>query len=207
MASVLIGAVRFCMSMINTYMLKTFRRRPLVATSCVGMMICMGVSGLFTSWIKAGTSTQNWVPVALLLLYVITSMIGMLPIPWTMTAELFPIEIRGVAHSIAYSIANLLMFASVQSYYSLLDMFGGSSGVQYFFAVVAIVGMMYTLVFLPETHGKKLSDITDYFNHNTCFIGQKKKKQQKKKNTTVTRVGKKDIVKSKNDNDKLMQQV
>ncbi|CAH0548563.1 unnamed protein product [Brassicogethes aeneus] len=202
LASVLIGAVRFFMSMVNTYMLKTFRRRPLVMTSAVGMTACMAISGLFTSWILSGKSDQRWVPVALLLLYVITSMIGLLPIPWTMTAELFPIEIRGVAHSIAYSIANLLMFASVQSYYALSDLFGGSSGVQYFFAVISICGMVYTFIFLPETHGKKLTEITDYFNHNTVFLGQKKPKSKKK---TQSRVGKKDIVKSKIDNTKLMQ--
>lgn len=43
-------------------------------------------------------------------------MIGLLTIPWTMTAELFPNEIRGVAHSISYSMANILMFFAIQVY-------------------------------------------------------------------------------------------
>lgn len=64
-------------------------------------------------------------PVACLLLYVCTSMVGMLTIPWTMTAELFPTEIRGMAHSISYSIANILMFAAVQSYRNLTQFLGG----------------------------------------------------------------------------------
>lgn len=110
--------------------------------------------------------------------YVITSMIGMLPIPWTMTAELFPMEIRGIAHSIAYSAANGLMFASVQSYVSLEHLFGGVAGVQWFFAVVALMGLIYAFVFLPETHGKKLSVIVDYFNYNTIYLGQKSNKQK-----------------------------
>lgn len=54
-------------------------------------------------------------------------MVGMLTIPWTMTAELFPTEIRGIAHSISYSIANMLMFAALQSYRSLQDFLGGMS--------------------------------------------------------------------------------
>lgn len=58
----------------------------------------------------------GWVPVACLLLYVCTSMIGLLTIPWTMTAELFPTDIRGIAHSLSYSMANVLMFAAIQSY-------------------------------------------------------------------------------------------
>lgn len=42
-----------------------------------------------------------------------------------MTAELFPTEIRGIAHSISYSMANLLMFAALQSYRSLQAFLGG----------------------------------------------------------------------------------
>lgn len=52
-------------------------------------------------------------------------MVGMLTIPWTMTAELFPTEIRGLAHSISFSIANLLMFSAVQNYRNLTFILGG----------------------------------------------------------------------------------
>lgn len=58
-------------------------------------------------------------------------MVGMLTIPWTMTAELFPTEIRGIAHSISYSIANLLLFAALQSYRSLQDFLGGMYSFQF----------------------------------------------------------------------------
>lgn len=115
-----------------------------------------------------------------LLLYVVTSMIGLLPIPWTMTAELFPLEIRGIAHSIAYSMANGLMFASVQSYRTLHAAFGGSHGVQWFFAGVSIAGMIYSFIFLPETHRKKLKDIQEYFVDNTVYLSQKKQKKGNK---------------------------
>ena len=85
----------------------------------------MLVSGYFTMRIKNGDPSGNWVPVVCLLLYVCTSMIGMLTIPWTMTAELFPTEIRGIAQSISYAMANILMFAAVQSYRGLTDLLGG----------------------------------------------------------------------------------
>nr|CAD7450270.1 unnamed protein product [Timema bartmani] len=60
-----------------------------------------------------------------IMLYVVTSMLGLLSIPWTMTAELFPTEIRGLAHSIAISVANLLMFVSIQTYLTTVDALGG----------------------------------------------------------------------------------
>lgn len=177
--------------------------------------MCMFVSGLYTLWISegmpstipyalffnfifTGTTTLTWVPVVFLLLYVVTSMIGLLPIPWTMTAELFPLEIRGVAHSIAYSMANILMFASVQSYRTLEHICGGAHGVQWFFAVIALSGSFYAFIFLPETHRKKLNQIQDYFLTNTIFLGQKKNTTQ---NATAQskkkpRVTQNDIIKS-----------
>lgn len=89
------------------------------------MAVCMTVSGYFTLQIKNGDPSGNWVPVVCLLLYVCTSMIGMLTIPWTMTAELFPTNIRGIAQSFSYAMANVLMFAAVQSYRGLTVFLGG----------------------------------------------------------------------------------
>lgn len=93
------------------------------------MALCMGISGYFTYIIqkeKIEDDPRALAPVICLLLYVCTSMIGMLTIPWTMTAELFPTEIRGIAQSISYAMANILMFAAVQSYRSLTDFLGGN---------------------------------------------------------------------------------
>lgn len=56
LSSIFIGIVRAVMSVVNTYMLKTFHRRPLIIWSSLGMGACMLVSGLFTNWIKTGES-------------------------------------------------------------------------------------------------------------------------------------------------------
>ncbi|KAK9753919.1 Sugar transporter [Popillia japonica] len=174
LVSIFMGIVRFCMSMVNTYMMKRFKRRPLVMCSCIGMAICMLVSGLFTKWTIEGTTSFTWIPVLCLILYVTTSMIGLLPLPWTMTAELFPLEIRGVAQSISYSIANTIMFLAVQSYPSLANLLGGVVHAQWFFAVICLIGVIYVFVLMPETHGKKLNDIVEYFVHNTFYVTARK---------------------------------
>lgn len=163
MASIFVGLTRFMMSLLNAWLLKKFSRRPLVMVSTTGMAACMFVSGLFTMWIKDGTTTLTWIPVVCLLLYVCSSMVGLLTIPWTMTAELFPTEIRGIGHSLSYSMANLLMFFAVQSYRSMTDILGGAHAVQWFFAAVSVVGFLFALIFLPETHGKSLAQIEAYF--------------------------------------------
>ncbi|KAK9875935.1 hypothetical protein WA026_011038 [Henosepilachna vigintioctopunctata] len=175
LCSIFIGMVRAVMSVVNTYMLKTFRRRPLLIWSSLGMALSMFISGLFTTWIKNGTTTWNWIPVVAVMFYVVASMFGLLSIPWTMTAELFPIEIRAVAHSWIYSGAYLIMFFSVQNYHALEKLCGGVAEVQWFFGVVSMAGLVYAVFFLPETHGSELSEIEDYFRSNTIYLWRKTK--------------------------------
>ncbi|XP_018399769.1 PREDICTED: facilitated trehalose transporter Tret1-like [Cyphomyrmex costatus] len=180
LASILVGLTRFLCSMVNTWLLRRYKRRSLCIISSFGMALCMIVSGYFTLNIKNGDRSGFWVPVACLLLYVCTSMVGMLTIPWTMTAELFPTEIRGIAHSISYSIANLLMFAALQSYRSLQEFLGGAYAVQYFFAGVSVGAAIFVWLLLPETHGKKLSEIEEYFHNNFLALGAEAKDKKRR---------------------------
>lgn len=138
-------------------------------------------------------------------------MVGMLTIPWTMTAELFPTEIRGIAHSISYSIANLLMFSALQSYRSLQDFLGGmciqyfiynvspssifihffiitgSHAVQWFFAGVSLAAVVFVWLLLPETHGKKLSEIEEYFQNHFLAVGAEAKTRKRRRQRRAQR--------------------
>lgn len=189
-ASILVGVTRFLCSMVNTWLLRRYKRRALCIISSLGMAVCMIVSGYFTLNIKNGDRSGYWVPVLCLLLYVCTSMIGMLTIPWTMTAELFPTEIRGIAHSISYSMANLLMFAALQSYRSLQTCLGGSYAVQWFFAGVSLGATVFVWLLLPETHGKKLSEIEEYFQNNFLAVGAETKDRKRRAKTRAQQIAK-----------------
>jgi MFS family permease len=90
-------------------------------------------------------------------------MIGLLGIPWSITAEMYPQTIRSIGHSISFSLANILMFAAVQCYRPLLYILGGPHAIQWFFALFSIIGFFFGLFCLPETYGKKLSEIEAYF--------------------------------------------
>ncbi|XP_043280516.1 facilitated trehalose transporter Tret1-like isoform X2 [Venturia canescens] len=194
LASILVGLTRFFCSMVNTWLLRRYKRRPLCIISSLGMTVCMIVSGYFTLRINEGDRAGAWIPVVCLLLYVCTSMIGMLTIPWTMTAELFPTEIRGIAQSFSYAMANVLMFAAVQSYRGLSDFLGGAHAIQWFFAAVSLGSAVFVWLLLPETHGKKLSEIEEYFHNNFLAVGAEakarkrraQKRAQKKNQAAVT---------------------
>lgn len=99
---------------------------------------------------------------------------GFMSIPWTMTAELFPLEIRGMAQGLMIAIVNIIMFFVLKIYPFFAIAIGGSYAVQWFFAGATIVGTFFVYLFLPETHRKELSEIEDYFVNNTLYILSKK---------------------------------
>jgi MFS family permease len=121
-------------------------------------------------------------------------MIGLLSIPWTMTAELFPTEIRGLAHGVTISIAHIMMFVSIQCYRDVRDLLGGAHAVQWFFAVMALGGAIFVYIFLPETHGRTLADIEEYFKENFIYIRRKPPVQRTE---TITTVGEMVVITSK----------
>ncbi|KAJ3618249.1 hypothetical protein MTP99_006269 [Tenebrio molitor] len=176
-ASILIGGIRIVMSLVVIWLLKTFDKRVLFMISALGMAVATLISGLFTFWVKQGTTRHYWVPVTFLVIYMIFTMMGFLPIPFTMTAEIFPLRIRSGAHGITTFLSHIIMFFAIQYYMVLEAALGGSAGLQWFFSGMSFAGFVFILIFLPETHKKNLSEIEEYFKNNTIYLRRRKKEK------------------------------
>ncbi|KAJ8881405.1 hypothetical protein PR048_017886 [Dryococelus australis] len=112
----------------------------------------------------------SWVPVVFVMAYVLSSMMGMLNIPWTLTAEMFPTDIRSLGHGAVISVGYLFMFANIQSYLWLQDLLGGAAQLQWFYATVALLSSVFVYLMLPETRNKKLADIQPYFETSWLYF-------------------------------------
>lgn len=122
---------------------------------------------------------KNFVPIVCVLLYMSVGVIGFMSIPWTMTAELFPTDIRGMAQGLMIAIANIISFATLKVYPFLGDMIGGSYAVQWLFSATSALGTIFIFIFVPETHGKQLAEIQEYFqNHTVYILNRNKPKKQ-----------------------------
>ncbi|XP_028131313.1 facilitated trehalose transporter Tret1 [Diabrotica virgifera virgifera] len=170
--SALIGVVRFIMASTNVVLLKYLNRRTALISSCAGMAFFMYLSGQYTLWIKEEVTTAKWVPVVSLLMYVVCSVNGLMYLPFMVISELFPVKIRGVGYTIGYSMSMVFMFAGLQGYYWLYDVLGGITHLQWFFSAVCAAGLVYSYIFMPETKGKKLSEISNNFKKGWLYIGK-----------------------------------
>lgn len=140
-ATVCVGLVRMLVGLLTSQLLRQFGRRSLSIFSCLGMAVCMTISGYYTQLLMTGgIQEKSIIPVICILFYVAISVIGMLSIPWTMSAEIYPLEIRGVAQGVTFSLAHILMFLALQLYPSFKELVGPAM-VQWFFALISILSL------------------------------------------------------------------
>lgn len=75
---------------------------------------------------------------------------------------------------------------------------GGAYAIQYFFAGTSIVAFFFALLFLPETHGKKLSEIEDHFR------GKQKRPAAAKPKKPINNRKPKQTLQTVNESEKMM---
>lgn len=198
-ALVLLGIVRFFMSIVTAYFSKNYGRRILCITSGLGMAFSMFFSAMYmylTSSLDSeklmdyqqqqqqqSSATvmlgQKWILIVIILFYICMSAIGFMVIPWTLAGELLPIKIKGCASGFLIAIAYIIMFGVMKAYLYVLDAIG-TQGIFFFFSFISLIGTAFVYIFLPETLGKSFADIEQYFvnNNNRENFNNSKKRNQ-----------------------------
>lgn len=133
-------------------------RRPLLITSCIGMAIaCFMISFSFV-WEGGGT----FVGLAALGLYLSVFSLGMGPGAWLIPSEVFSTTIRAKAMSISTFLNRVTATIVTSTFLSVADMMTWSG----YFAMLGAVCLLVTIyfyIYLPETKGRSLEDMTVYF--------------------------------------------
>ncbi|CAG9808596.1 unnamed protein product [Chironomus riparius] len=97
-----------------------------------------------------------------ILCYISFSSLGVMILPWTLISELFPIEVKGKMSGILVLIAYFFMFFAVKFFPYSLNMYD-MEVMFYLFAISSFAFCIFVHYFLPETYGKSLNDIQEYF--------------------------------------------
>lgn len=184
---VIIAVVRLVSSVITSFLAKRFGRRPLSIFSGSGMTLCLLPLALYIKLKEYGTirgENLSIIPLFLLLMYFVTSSIGFLPLPFALAAELFPTKVRGTAAGLISGIGYFFNFTAVKIYPNMVKYFG-RSGVFCFYGAVAFIGTIFVVCLIPETKGKSLQEIEEYF-------GKEKKLEAEKR---LQEAARKDVIK------------
>ncbi|KAJ9592465.1 hypothetical protein L9F63_015881 [Diploptera punctata] len=163
LVTVLIGLTRLVVTVGISYASKHYGRRPLAVISGAGMTLCMGVLAGYLLLRHLGEVGEfPLLPAVCLVLFIFTSTVGFLTLPWAMIGEVFPSRVRGLAGGSTTCLAYLFSFAIVKTYPQMKHAMQ-SHGVFGFYGAMSLLGTLFVYFFLPETYGKTLEEVEEGF--------------------------------------------
>jgi len=155
LGAILIGIARFIACFFTAGMSQKFGRRIPSIISGIGMTIFMSSLSLYLFLAEKGTvmADNGIVPVICMMMYIFTSTLGFMSIPFAMVGEVFPSKVKDLLSSVTVAI-NFFMSAITVKVYPDMRKLLGMHGVCLFFAIASLAGAIFILLFLPETKGK-----------------------------------------------------
>ncbi|KAK9148832.1 hypothetical protein Scep_007589 [Stephania cephalantha] len=164
LVTVTMGIAKTFFVLLSALYLDRFGRRPMLMLGTSGQALSLAGLGLGAFFLGRSETKPTWA-IALCIVAVCADVsffsIGLGPITWVYSSEIFPMRLRAQATSFAFSVNRLVSGVVAMSFLSISKKitFGGMFWVLGGIAVLATV-FGY---FLPETKGKSLEEMGKIF--------------------------------------------
>ncbi|MDW5562178.1 MAG: sugar porter family MFS transporter [Methanomassiliicoccus sp.] len=158
-----VGVANFLVTVLAVLIVDRVGRRPLLLIGIAGMVISLVVLGAGFA-LSSGTTggTVGTVTALSLIAYISFFAIGLGPVFWLLISEIFPLEVRGTAMSVA-TVANWgANFIITLTFLHLVELLG-QSGTFWLFAAIGVVSFIFAWRLTPETKGLSLERIEEHF--------------------------------------------
>lgn len=160
-----IGILRLVLTTLATVCLAKINQKQLLMISLAGMLVsALPVFCLkLISTDSTGTSqTTDWIFIVLLTIYICTSSVGILGVPWTIISELLPTEVRGLLGPFLVTVGYVTMSGTLRVFLPILEAIGVASMFLYL-TILSLAGLVFIYIYIPETRGKSLVEIEKFF--------------------------------------------
>ena len=161
--AILVGLTNIVFTILAMWLIDKLGRKFLLTLGFSGIFISMLIIALaFNSATYAADGTveqiNSWLVLGGILGFVASFAISVGPVMWVLFSELFPNTIRGLAISFIGFINSAVSF-SVQLIFPWQLENLGSAGTFIIYGAFGLIGLVFVLVFLPETKGKSLEEL------------------------------------------------
>lgn len=167
-ASLAIAILQVAMTGVSGALVEKAGRRLLLMLSAAGTTVTCFLVGL-SYYLKAHSSSADvqtymgYLSLASLLFYVAFFSLGLGPLPWVVMSEVFPSNVKGTAGSLATVLNWLSAWIVTLSFNILLAW--SATGAFGIFTVISALTVVFVALYLPETKGKTLEEIQEYFKY------------------------------------------
>lgn len=161
LCAVLVGTARLTMTCFMGVILEKYGRRPAGMGSASGMSVCMILLAA-SSWFPVIKEVLPALPALCIVLHIVFSTLGLLTLPFFMTSEVYPQKVRGPAAGMTMFLGLTFSFLVLKIYPNMVDIMGDEN-VFAFYGIVAMLAVGYIYFLIPETKGRTLLEIEEYF--------------------------------------------
>ena len=157
-STVLVGLVNFATTVLAVFIIDRVGRKQLIYWGVSGMIICLMAIG---TYFATGGALGNGFMLAFFLAYVFCCAISISAIVFVLLSEMYPNSIRGRAMSLAGFMLWVGTYLVGQLTPVLLEW--SQAGTFFIFAVMCVPYMLIMWKVIPETTGKTLEEIEEYW--------------------------------------------
>jgi SP family galactose:H+ symporter-like MFS transporter len=159
LATVGIGVVNVLATIFAIYYLDRVGRRPLLLVGIVGMgLTLLGLSVAF--YLGTSGDALRYIAIACTFIYIICFAFSLGAILWLIVSEIFPLEVRATAMSVAVFSCWIANFAVSSTFLTLLNALGPSATFL-MYALMCVLSFIFCYYKTPETKGVTLEQIEE----------------------------------------------
>lgn len=153
-----------CVSLLGAcVLLKSRGRRPMAMISGIFTSLSLIILAIYM-YSVGDKHLSPVVTLGLMTIYMIVSNLGVVPLPWNMVGELFATETKGLGSGISVMMTSISYFVTIKTAPGLFQSIG-HNGAYLFYGLSTLIGTVYLFFYLPETKGKTLMQIEEYFRY------------------------------------------
>ncbi|KAK7263643.1 hypothetical protein RJT34_31237 [Clitoria ternatea] len=162
-ATVAVGITKTVFILVAIILIDKLGRKPLLLVSTIGMTVCLFCTGATLSLFGQGSFS-----IALAILFVCGNVaffsIGLGPVCWVLTSEIFPLRVRAQASALG-AVGNRVCSGIVaMSFLSVAKAFS-FGGTFFLFSAISALAIVFVFTLVPETKGKSLEQIEMMFQN------------------------------------------
>lgn len=182
LASVVVGIIQVLFTAAAALIMDRAGRKLLLTLSGVVMVFSTSAFGAYFKLTQGSPSNSShvallvpvhmepadtgtglaWLAVGSMCLFIAGFAVGWGPIPWLLMSEIFPLRVKGVATGVCVLTNWLMAFLVTKEFSSLMRVLQ-PYGAFWLASAFCVLGVLFTLICIPETKGRTLEQITAHF--------------------------------------------
>lgn len=160
---ILFGSVQLLTSAISSQLVDRLGRKPLLLISSCGVALTNIIIGAYFFMKHLNDDyivSVKFIPIVVIPIFIFSYTIGLATVPFAITSEIFPTNIKSKATCVIQIFVGLMTFAVTKLYQVVADNLGNYVAF-WGFGLLSVAGVVFIMVLLPETKGQSFAAIQE----------------------------------------------